>query len=55
MGDVVKGDLGNSFVTGRPVTKEILERFPNTFILAVGAMVVAVFIGVVLVSISRVG
>ena len=47
MGDVVKGDLGNSFVTGRPVTKEILERFPNTFILAVGAMVVAVFIGVV--------
>ena len=47
-GDVFKGDLGDSFITGRPVTKEILEKFPNTFILAVGAMVVAVLVGVFL-------
>ena len=47
-GDAFKGDLGDSFITGRPVTKEILEKFPNTFILAVGAMVVAVLVGVFL-------
>ena len=46
--DIIKGDLGNSFVTGRPVVKEILEKIPNTFILAVGAMVVAILVGVFL-------
>ena len=48
VGNVFKGDLGDSFITGRPVTKEILEKLPNTFILAVGAMVVAVLVGVFL-------
>ena len=46
--DIIKGDLGNSFVSGRPVVKEILEKIPNTFILAVGAMIVAVLVGVFL-------
>ena len=46
--DIIKGDLGNSFVSGRPVVKEILEKIPNTFILAVGAMVVAILVGVFL-------
>jgi peptide/nickel transport system permease protein/oligopeptide transport system permease protein len=46
--DIIKGDLGNSFVSGRPVVKEILEKTPNTFILAVGAMVVAILVGVFL-------
>ncbi len=46
MGDVLSGDLGHSFITGRPVIEEILDKFPNTFILAVGAMTVAVLIGV---------
>ena len=47
-GDIIKGDLGNSFVSGRPVVKEILEKLPNTLVLAVGAMVVAVLVGVFL-------
>ena len=46
MGDVLSGDLGHSFITGRPVIEEILDKFPNTLILAVGAMTVAVLIGV---------
>ena len=46
LGNVTKGDLGNSFITGRPVLNEILDKFPNTFILAIGAMLVAVLIGV---------
>jgi len=46
MGDVLRGDLGHSFITGRSVTKEILDKFPNTLILAVAAMTVAVLIGV---------
>ena len=46
MGDVLRGDLGHSFITGRSVTKEILDKFPNTLILAVAAMTVAVLIGI---------
>ena len=46
MGDVLRGDLGHSIITGRSVTKEILDKFPNTLILAVAAMTVAVLIGV---------
>ena len=46
VGDVLRGDLGYSFITGRSVTKEILDKFPNTLILAVAAMTVAVLIGV---------
>ena len=46
VGDVLRGDLGHSFITGRSVTKEILDKFPNTLILAVAAMTVAVLIGV---------
>ena len=44
--DVLRGDLGHSFITGRSVTKEILDKFPNTLILAVAAMTVAVLIGI---------
>ena len=47
-GDIIKGDLGNSFISGRPVVKEVLEKLPNTLVLAVGAMVVAVLVGVFL-------
>ena len=46
--DIIKGDLGNSFISGRPVVKEILEKLPNTFVLAVSAMVIAVLVGVFL-------
>ncbi|MDP8969709.1 MAG: ABC transporter permease [Actinomycetota bacterium] len=42
--DAVRGDLGRAFSTGRPVTGELLSRFPVTLQLAGAAMVVALVI-----------
>ena len=43
--NVFSADLGKSFVTNRPVLTEIIEKFPNTLILSLGAMTVAIFFG----------
>lgn len=51
---VVRGDLGRSFTTRRPVMESILEKFPNTLRLALSAMVVATLIGLVVGIISAV-
>jgi peptide/nickel transport system permease protein len=40
------GDLGESIVTGRPVTTELLDRFPATLELALAALLFAVALGV---------
>ncbi len=45
VGNVVRGNFGNSFITGEPVVNLIMEKFPNTMMLAVGAMFFAVIIG----------
>lgn len=45
VGNVVRGNFGNSFITGEPVVNLIMEKFPNTMMLAVGAMFFAIFIG----------
>lgn len=39
-------NLGTSYFTGKPVAEEILLRFPNTFILALGSMVLSCLIGI---------
>src|SRR5215216_6264415 len=44
--DAIRGDLGNSIVTGRPVTTELLKRLPATFELVAFAMLIAVLVGV---------
>ena len=44
--DAITGDLGNSIATGRPVTTELLARFPATLELTAFAMLVAVLVGV---------
>ena len=44
--DALRGDLGTSIVTGRPVTVELLARLPATFELTAFAMLVAVLVGV---------
>ncbi|RMG60664.1 MAG: ABC transporter permease [Deltaproteobacteria bacterium] len=41
---VIRGDLGTSIRTGRPVLEEILRRFPATLELAAGSIVVALLI-----------
>ena len=43
--DALRGDMGRSIVSNEYVTKEIMERFPNTFELTMFAMIFAVVIG----------
>ncbi len=43
---VVRGDLGRSYITNRPIRQDILERFPRTLQLALAAMVLAATIGI---------
>lgn len=45
-GRVVRGDLGRSLRTGRPVGAELVRRFPVTIELAVTGLIVALLIGV---------
>ena len=48
VGGIVKGDLGKSYITNRPIRKDILERFPKTLQLAGAAMLLATVLGVTL-------
>lgn len=45
MRNLVRGDLGRSTFTRRPVTEELAQRFPNTVRLAVAAMIIATITG----------
>ncbi|HEU5173857.1 MAG TPA: ABC transporter permease [Gemmatimonadaceae bacterium] len=48
VGNVVTGDLGESYITGRPIIRDIRERFPRTLQLAGAAMLLAASLGVTL-------
>lgn len=52
--DAVRGDLGDSIVTGRPVTTELMTRLPATFELTAFAMLIAVLVGIPVGVISAV-
>ena len=43
---VVRGDLGRSYITQRPVLGDLAERFPKTLQLAAAAMLLAVTVGI---------
>ena len=45
---IAKGDLGKSYITNRPIRKDIMERFPKTLQLAGAAMLLATILGVTL-------
>ena len=45
-GGVLTGDLGTSYITGRPIIRDILERFPKTLQLATAAMLLAATLGI---------
>ncbi len=51
-GGVLRGDLGHSYITGRPIARDIRERFPKTLELAVSAMVLAALLGVTIGVVS---
>ena len=46
VGNVVRGDLGTSYVTGRPIARDLMERFPKTLELAGAAMLLATVLGI---------
>lgn len=48
VGNVVQGDLGRSYITNRPISRDIIERFPKTMQLAGAAMLFAAFLGITL-------
>jgi ABC-type dipeptide/oligopeptide/nickel transport system permease component len=43
---VLRGDFGNSYITQRPIIKDIRERFPKTLLLAGSAMLLASVLGI---------
>lgn len=45
MGKVLRGDLGRSILSRRPIADEIRARFPATFELSVCALIVALVVG----------
>ena len=52
LGDVLHGDLGDSFRFNKPVTDLLIERLPTTLELAAAALTIAVLVGVPLGVIS---
>lgn len=47
VGNVLQGDLGTSITTRKPVTEEIINRYPATLQLAVGSLLVSILVGLV--------
>lgn len=54
LSQAVRGDLGRSFRSNRPVTQEVLQRFPYTLQLAATSLLIAVVLGVPIGIISAV-
>ena len=42
---ILHGDFGTSYVYNRPVTSLIAERIPNTLVITLTSLVIAIFIG----------
>ena len=47
LSQIVRGDLGNSFTTGRSVTSDLLSRFAATAELAVYALILGLSVGII--------
>ena len=52
MGEVLRGDLGDSFRFGRPATTILVERLPMTVELSISAMIFAILVSIPLGIIS---
>ena len=52
--DVIRFDFGDSMISGQPVTRLVLERFPLTLSLALMGIVISIFIAIPLGVISAV-
>lgn len=47
-GGILRGDLGTSYITRRPIIQDVLERFPKTLLLAGTAMLFASVAGIII-------
>ena len=54
MGRLLRGDLGRSFTYGTPVNTMVAERLPNTLVLTIASMIVALLIALPLGTLSAV-
>jgi len=54
IGNLLQGDMGDSILTGLPVTAEIMSRLPNSLLLALVALLIASVVGTVAGIISGV-
>ncbi len=54
VGDLIKGDFGTSYSYNQPVTKLILSRLPNTLLISLTSIVLAILIGIPIGIISAV-
>ena len=50
--NVMRGNFGKSFITGGSVSEELLIKFPNTLILAVVSMIIAIITGLTMGIVS---
>jgi len=55
LGRLARFDLGRSFVTRRPVSEAIRERFPRTLVLALSAMCLAIIGGIAIGTLAAWG
>lgn len=46
MWDAIHGDFGTSYKNQVPVMEQVLERFPNTLLIAAGAILLALVLGI---------
>ncbi len=46
LGNALQGNLGDSYLSGRPVAQELLEKYPATLLLALAALVLAALAGI---------
>ena len=46
VGNIARGNLGTSYITGRPIARDLAERFPKTLQLAGAAMLLATILGI---------
>ena len=46
LGNTLKGNLGKSYINGRPISQEISRRLPKTITLATYSIVITCFLGI---------
>jgi len=54
LADLLRGDLGRSWLHGRPVAQMIMEQFPSTAELAIAATAVGVVLGVIMGTLAAI-